>query len=121
MSKFIAFIFLGIFSYLLCMNSTENRQSLSNEKENIAYMNFRSKYLEQIGDGQESMVARSYDVYRALIDMKITSDMQDPEVKRRLITMGVCDLDEGTLVLKGFHIEDTVRGLVGKSIYVRKK
>ena len=114
MKKFITLIFMSFCAYLVCMNSTENRQRITDENQ-LGYTHFRQQYLKYIGSSSDRMINRCYAVYHALIDMRPVSDLCDPDIKRNLVKMKICDLDEGNLVLKGFHIEDSLRVLVGSS------
>lgn len=120
MKKIITLVFLSIVSSLLCMNSTENRRSLVDEKENVSFLNFRRIYLEKTGDNHEAMVARCYVVYQGMIDGKVISDSSDFVVKQRLVSMGVCHLEDNFLVLRGFHIEDTLTVLLGCNKRIKK-
>ncbi len=112
MKMLFPLLVIGFFSYLLTMNSTENRQSLTDDSENFGYVQFRRNYFEKTGDSSEYVMTRCYTVYQGLVNQRLTSGSNDEIVKKRLISMGLCDLDEGELVLKGFHIEDNLRDLV---------
>lgn len=121
MKKLIPIVFIGLFSYLWCMNSTENRQSLTDDHANAAYVSFRKSYLEKTGDSRDHMILRCYEVYQGLLHMKPAYGSNDSYVKSNLIKMGYCELDQDVLVLKGFHIEDTVGVLAARIYQVEKK
>lgn len=121
MKKLIPFVSICIFSYLLAMNSTENRQLLTDDNENASYVLFRNSYREKTGDTNDYVMARCYTAYQGLVHMRSTSASSDTVVKDRLVKMGLCDLDDGILVLKGFHIEDSLSVLVGSPRRIGKK
>lgn len=103
--------------YLYTMNSTENRQSLADPAENAAYMNFVRQYVNKYGRFDNQWIPKCFNAYNSLINMRPSSFVKDENVKRRLVDMNLCELDEGVLVLKGFHVEDNLSALV----YSREK
>lgn len=113
MKRFVCVIalFFCVF-YLYTMNSTENRQSLADFDENSSYMQFARSYIESNGDSNNQLIFKCHTVYQGLIHGNPTQWSNDDLVKQRLVKMGLCELDQDVLVLKGFHIEDNLRALV---------
>ena len=110
---FLGFALIPVAFYLYTMNSTENRQRLT--EETIGYSSFKYNYLNKFGSGADQEILRCYSVYNSLLDFNRTQDCAKEDVKDKLIAMGLCELEEGHLVLKGFFLEDSLRKLtVGK-------
>jgi hypothetical protein len=115
MKKMFLLAVIGLFSvvYLWCMNSTENRQRLE-EESSASYVGFRNNLRVFYPQDSDDMVYKCYSAYNSLVHMRPNSDCCDQCVKDKLVKIGYCDLDDGSLVLKGFHIEDTISVLVGR-------
>ena len=113
MNKLLSFVLISFFSviYLMCMNSTQNRQILA-DQASVSYKGFSQTYRKYCPNDPEYMVARCYAAYISLVDMHANSYCFDEEIKHRLVFSRFCDLDEGILVLKGFLIEDNLNQLV---------
>lgn len=115
MKKLFSYIILIICSavYIFCMNSTENRQRLEDESS-LAYTGFRDVLSARYPNDSNDMIYRCYSAYSSLVHMHPNQYCYDEAVKDKLVTTGYCDLDDGSLVLRGFHIEDTLSVLVGR-------
>lgn len=109
---FFGCVLVGFAFYLYTMNSTENRQSLTDPVENAAYMNFIRQYVNKYGRFDKQLIPKCFNAYNSLINMRPSSFVKDEDVKWRLVDMDLCELDEGVLVLKGFHVEDNLSALV---------
>lgn len=107
-------IIFGLFllswmAYLCCMNSTENRQRLV--LASLSYASFRDLYWQKNGRAANDIILTAYSVYSDLINCKPLKESYNEGIKARLVTMDLCDIDQGILVLKGFHIEDSLTRL----------
>lgn len=92
--------------YLFSMNSTENRQRLT--EDSLSYLNFKKHHLSRFPSDSEIMIVNCYAVYNSLLDSRCNKDYSNPEIKARLVATGFCELDEEFLVLKGFKLEDNL-------------
>lgn len=115
MKKVLLCVFLGIgFVYLYSMNSTENRQRLVDDTS-LNYVAFKHRYTTSLHSYDDKEIARCYAVYNALLDFKYVKDAYNPEVRDSLVKMGLCELDNNALVLKGFFLDDSLKPLLKKS------